>query len=311
MDNTLIKDKICNLLESVAEKTESINKTDKPESLMEIDLVLDELKQLYKEFYLLKKINERQLYSSEKNKEITTDIKDTSERTFPRKFVTPPPKDEIKEPQDIEKEEEPEKEIIDSKEDDIKKEKEERPIKDNLEKVEQERKEVSPQKQTEDTENETKQTSESTESESLKKGTPKKAKETSGKRKNKSVAEVAGKQQSKAIGDKYVANEDTSLNVRLSKMKEAVDIGTRMQHKPIKNLKESIGVNEKFLFINELFEGDIDAYNEAINKLNSFENIDEAFDYINTLNENYSWDIQDSPDTIDKFAYLVQRRYMT
>ncbi len=111
------------------------------------------------------------------------------------------------------------------------------------------------------------------------------------------------------VGEKF-SSEKSSVHERLAQIKDDTSIGARMQSKPVSNLKEAIGLNEKFLFINELFNGDINAYNESINQLNSRESIHQAFEMLNGLTSEYNWDGKRSGETIDKFANLVQRRYM-
>ncbi|MBW6478722.1 MAG: hypothetical protein K0B37_04775 [Bacteroidales bacterium] len=111
------------------------------------------------------------------------------------------------------------------------------------------------------------------------------------------------------VGEKY-SSEKSSIHERLAQIKDDKSIGARMQYKPVKNIKEAIGINEKFLFINELFNGDLKAYNESIEKINDFPSIHEAFEFLNRLTFEFQWDGQRSADTIEKFANLVQRRYM-
>jgi hypothetical protein len=106
------------------------------------------------------------------------------------------------------------------------------------------------------------------------------------------------------------SEDDNSLHSRMSGMKEDRSIGTRMQRKPIANLKEAIGVNEKFLFINELFQGNIQAYNDAIVRLNGMGSSAEAFEYLNELTRIQKWDSGRSSATIEMLANYVQRRFL-
>ncbi len=333
MNETLIKERICNLLESVVDKTENINKSKSSDSLIEIDLVLEDLKHLYNEFFILKKETEKQIERGVEHTDKRLSSTDLASRTFPRRFVTPPPgkedqgsehtspenDDKAKTDENIEQDSNDVKTSNLSSTDDLKdvmsKQKEGGPY-------DSEKDKVSPNdhESTGTTKDDTSNTSyDEAVREPVQKKTESKddglskthSEQKKSNKKTKAVGDVVGKKQNESVGDKYVENEDTSLNVRLARMKQEVDIGTSMQQKPIKNLKASIGMNEKFLFINELFDGDIEEYNNAIDKLNSFDSLDEAFNYINQLNENYSWEEQDSSETIDKFAYLVQRRYMT
>jgi len=111
------------------------------------------------------------------------------------------------------------------------------------------------------------------------------------------------------VADKF-GDSSNSIYERLSKIKEDHSIGAKMQQKPVTNLKSAIGINEKFLFINELFNGDIKSYNDSVDKLNNFSSIHEAFEYLNLLTDTYQWDGNRSSETIEKFANLVQRRFM-
>ncbi len=127
---------------------------------------------------------------------------------------------------------------------------------------------------------------------------------------NKAVIDLLSEYAGRTIGDQYL-EEDRSVHQRISNQKEDKSIGTRMQRKPIANLKEAIGVNEKFLFINELFKGNIQAYNEAISRLNEMDDAKTAFDYLNELSMIHSWDATRSASTIEKLADLVHRRHMS
>lgn len=111
------------------------------------------------------------------------------------------------------------------------------------------------------------------------------------------------------IGDR-LKKEDDSLHQKISQNKGDASISSRMQQSPVANIRSAIGVNDKFLFINELFHGNIQSYNEAIDRLNSFESVQPAFEYLNELAQSYSWDSKRSAETIEKLANLVQRRYM-
>ncbi len=128
--------------------------------------------------------------------------------------------------------------------------------------------------------------------------------------KNKAVIDLLSEYAGRTIGDQYL-EEDNSVHQRISNQKEDKSIGTRMQQKPIASLKEAIGVNEKFLFINELFKGNIQAYNEAISRLNEMDDAKAAFDYLNELSMVHSWDANRSVSTIEKLADLVHRRHMS
>ena len=126
----------------------------------------------------------------------------------------------------------------------------------------------------------------------------------------KTVIDLLSSYENQTIADRYISQDDNSLHNRISSNKEDRSIGARMQQHPINSLKDVIGVNEKFLFINELFQGNIQAYNESIARLNEMETLRTAFDYLNELGAAFDWDAKRSATTIEKFANYVQRRHM-
>ncbi len=82
-------------------------------------------------------------------------------------------------------------------------------------------------------------------------------------------------------------------------------LGEEMNHSKIASLREGIGINDKFLMIRDLFDGDGDAYAEAIEALDSLESLDDCMIHII---ENYAW----NPDTEgSKFIMqLLDRKFL-
>jgi hypothetical protein len=109
------------------------------------------------------------------------------------------------------------------------------------------------------------------------------------------------------IADKY-KTEKESLNEKLQKTKTDKSIGSRLQHHKIKDLKSSIGINEKFLFINELFKGNMKEYNESILVFNTASNLAEALDFLNGLKEKYNW--KDDLSAYLTLKDFIERKHM-
>lgn len=82
----------------------------------------------------------------------------------------------------------------------------------------------------------------------------------------------------------------------------------RMQKTKIQDLKTAIGLNQKFLFMNFLFEGENNSYNDAIEKLNSMPTVADARHYIRELAYVYSWNFED--ENVILFTEYVERRYL-
>jgi hypothetical protein len=80
------------------------------------------------------------------------------------------------------------------------------------------------------------------------------------------------------IADKFYS--PSSLNEQLGGNVDDDDIKVFLKTKPITSLSEVIGVNDKFLFIREIFDGNKAAYNQAISRLDNVKNIADAREII-------------------------------
>ena len=94
------------------------------------------------------------------------------------------------------------------------------------------------------------------------------------------------------------------------KLEQSVDnsIAARMQRKPVSDLISAIDINDKFLFLNELFGGSMEKYNKSIRSLNSFSTLLGAKTYMSELQIEFQWDC--NSDAYKKLADLVERRFI-
>jgi hypothetical protein len=80
--------------------------------------------------------------------------------------------------------------------------------------------------------------------------------------------------ESSIIADRFV-HLASSINEQLGTHKDDDLSGLHMA-KPVSSLSEAIGINDRFLFVREIFNGDREAYNQAIAKLENAETIIDA-----------------------------------
>jgi len=93
--------------------------------------------------------------------------------------------------------------------------------------------------------------------------------------------------------------------------KEATDLSQKLSATPLKDLNKALGLNEKFLYINELFGGDVAKFQAAIKVLNDEKGFDSARSYIESeLIETYSWTKKIKKPIAKDFIKLVRRRYL-
>lgn len=109
----------------------------------------------------------------------------------------------------------------------------------------------------------------------------------------------------KEIND-LIGEQKETLNERLKENKK--ELAHMLKETPIKDLRKAIGVNDRFVFVNELFRGDETMYERSIKTINGFHILPEAEYWINReLKVKLGWD--DYKDSVQHFYHLVRRRF--
>lgn len=75
----------------------------------------------------------------------------------------------------------------------------------------------------------------------------------------------------------------------------------------LQTLVGSFGLNERLLYINELFDGSSESFSDAIKHLDSRSNLSEAATYIEEIGSKFNWDIES--ETVEEFIQKLCRRY--
>ncbi len=88
---------------------------------------------------------------------------------------------------------------------------------------------------------------------------------------------------------------------------EDKSIAANMVHQPVQDLKMAIGINDKFLFINELFGGSPSDYNEAIEKLNLAEGLQEAENTLADYEAQHKWD--GNSEASNRLKQLIEKKF--
>jgi hypothetical protein len=98
-----------------------------------------------------------------------------------------------------------------------------------------------------------------------------------------------------------------SLNDRLKQ--EKTELFEYLKETPIKDLRKAIGINDRFLFIDDLFRGDEAMYERSIKTINSFTIYVEAEYWISReLKVKLGW--PNEHKTVQHFDQLVKRRFL-
>lgn len=107
------------------------------------------------------------------------------------------------------------------------------------------------------------------------------------------------------FGNEISIRESKVLGI---KSKDNKSLSEKLQNKKIEDLNTAIGINEKFRFINELFDGNGNEYNVAVNQINNFSSQEEADHYLANLKGVYKWN--DESTAVLNFTELVYRRFL-
>lgn len=100
--------------------------------------------------------------------------------------------------------------------------------------------------------------------------------------------------------------QQESFNDRLKENR--TELMHSLKETPIRDLRKGIGINDRFVFISELFRGDEPMYERSIKTINSFNIYPEAEYWMNReLKIKLGWD--DTRETVKHFYQLVKRRF--
>jgi hypothetical protein len=114
------------------------------------------------------------------------------------------------------------------------------------------------------------------------------------------------KKPAKSLEIDLFAAEEPTFSIKLKDAREKI-FSPKVPSERIQNLKSAISINEKFMFINELFDGNLREYNETIETLNGFKNLDQAADFLDLMRKKNFWDT--GSNAFRKLKELVERRF--
>lgn len=121
---------------------------------------------------------------------------------------------------------------------------------------------------------------------------------------NKNInAETLNTSKGEIMADKFNTNL-TSVNDMLASFGKDKNLATLLIERPVTDLKKAIKLNDRVMYINELFNKDAVLFNTTVDKINNCKNLDQA---LAIIFQNFNWD-QAKPATVS-FLELVFRRF--
>lgn len=119
------------------------------------------------------------------------------------------------------------------------------------------------------------------------------------------VPTLAHQQAVKELNE-VMATKEASLNEKLKA--EVKEVAHVLNDAPVRDLRRAIGINDRFVFISELFRNDEVMYERSIKTINSFRILPEAQYWIEReLKVKLGWD--ETKESTRHFYQLVKRRF--
>ncbi len=90
---------------------------------------------------------------------------------------------------------------------------------------------------------------------------------------------------------------------------ESATVAETFTRTPIESVGRSISLNQKFRFINQLFNGNSSAYNQAIEEIDTVDNYGQVLDLISyRYASQYLWDM--NSDEVNELVEILKRRFV-
>ena len=121
------------------------------------------------------------------------------------------------------------------------------------------------------------------------------------------IPTLAHQKEFRERNDIFNSNNGSSLNDRLKIEKK--ELASVLTDGPVRDLKKAIGINDRFVFLSELFRGDETMYERSLKTINNFRIYPEAEYWIEReLKVKLGWD--ENKEVVKHFRQLVKRRFM-
>ena len=121
----------------------------------------------------------------------------------------------------------------------------------------------------------------------------------------KDIPTLAHQPGSRELND-VIGNNGSSLNDRLKV--DVMELAAALNDTPVRDLKKAIGVNDRYVFISQLFRGDEVMYERSIKTINGFRILPEAEYWMEReLKVKLGWD--ENREATRHFYQLIKRRF--
>lgn len=96
----------------------------------------------------------------------------------------------------------------------------------------------------------------------------------------------------------------------LFSFKKATELSEKLSEMPIPDLTKGMSINDRLLYMNELFGRDMAKLDEVLRALNNFPSLDSAKSYLMGVAAQYNWGEEERSEIAQSFIKLVRRRFV-
>ena len=111
-----------------------------------------------------------------------------------------------------------------------------------------------------------------------------------------------------SLEERAEMSSKSDINEQYAEEQEDRSLSEQLKKQTITDLLAAIGLNERYLYANDLFGGDIEEFRKVIRILNDFDNESEATNYFDAeLRRSYGW--EEDNELAEALLLLVRRRF--
>lgn len=109
------------------------------------------------------------------------------------------------------------------------------------------------------------------------------------------------------VAEKF-KDEANSINDKIGLTKTDNSIASKINEHQLSDIRKGIGINEKFLFLKELFNNNAEQYEVFINKINSLSEQAETKEWLVTQKKQFQWD--EKSEAYIAINKLIERKFV-
>jgi len=108
------------------------------------------------------------------------------------------------------------------------------------------------------------------------------------------------------VAEKF-KDDTNSINDKIGLTKTDTSIASKINEHQLTDIRKGIGLNEKFLFIRELFKGEATQYETFVNKTNELTSQAETVEWMTSQKNNYQWD--ENSEAFIALSKVIERKF--